>query len=32
MDFSHQIDRCLEKPCWVADLLPRRVEEDSPGQ
>lgn len=32
MDLNHQIDLCLEKPCWVVDLLPRRVEGDSPGQ
>ena len=32
MDLSHQIDRCLEKPCWVVDILPRQVEKDSPGQ
>lgn len=32
MDLSHQIDRCLEKPRWAVDILPRQVEKDSPGR
>lgn len=32
MDLFHQIDRCLGKPFWVVDILPRRVERDGPGQ
>lgn len=32
MDQNDQIDLCLEKPCWVVDPLPRRVEQDGPGQ
>ena len=26
------IDEILEKPCWVIDILPERVPEDSEGQ
>ncbi len=26
------IEEYLEKPCWVIDILPRQVPEDSPGQ
>ena len=26
------IDEVLEKPCWVIDILPERVPEDSEGQ
>ena len=26
------IDALLEKPCWIVDILPEQVPEDSPGQ
>ena len=26
------IDELLEKPCWIVDILPEQVPEDSPGQ
>lgn len=29
MDLNYQIDLCLEKTCWVVDILPRQVEKDS---
>ena len=32
MDLNYQIDLCLEKTCWVVDILPRQVEKDSSGQ
>lgn len=32
MDLNYRIDLCLEKPCWVVDILPRRVEKDTAGQ
>ena len=32
MDLSHQIDRCLGKPFWTVDILPRRVEPDGPDR
>ena len=31
-DFDKIAERLLEKPCWVIDLLPRQVPQDSKGQ
>ncbi len=28
----HSIDELLTKPCWIIDVLPERVPEESPGQ
>ena len=31
-DVAERIERLLARPCWVVDLLPRRVPEDGGGQ
>ena len=32
MDFYNKIDELLNKPCYVIDILPKRVEKDNGGQ
>lgn len=29
---NNRIERLLQSPCWIIDILPRRVPKDSPGQ
>ena len=31
-EYDNIVERLLEKPCWVIDLLPMRVPQDSAGQ
>lgn len=32
MDYYNKIDELLNKPCYVIDILPKRVEKDNGGQ